>query len=570
MRIGFDDKPQKDKRTLFCLLMLLLFCITNLFAQQTHNLQVIWTIPGNPVLMAYGYNLTSGDIDNDGHPDIIVSADTYLISGGNTPCRGRVYVYYGNHIGETIPDIVFKSPFAKGSTPTCVHSADLNGDGFDDIIMGEDQVEMGYGTVTIFWGGNPLDTIPDIILRGHRPLDGFFGLGISSGDVNGDSYDDLVVGAYGTYVSPAGIGAGRVYIYFGGPNFDTIPDVIINGGHHGQAECFGVTVGSGADVNGDGFDDLIVGAKNFSTGSFWGEGRIYIYYGGNPMDTSYDVAMLGEVPNQELGWTPKVNLLKTEFQYDMACFGSAFWPNGWTSTMNPGKVYVLFGGNPMDSIPDIWMIGRTESAGLGMGVSNAGYINQTNSEGIISGAPVEYTQIGTAYLWQGGSYLDTIPDGWLRGIQVDDDIGFYVASAGDVDGDGKDEVMVSNYPSSYTPKRVWVCKYIGTGIEENRQMLTVVRLPLEIYPNPARTQTAIRYSLTAKSKVSLKVYDVTGKLIKTFISNRELQPVGTYNVNWDLKDNNHKRVSDGIYFVEVGVHNKEETIKEAKKIMIAR
>ena len=250
-------------------MMLFLFS-THLIAQQTNNLQVIWTIPGNPILRSFGHDLAHGDIDNDGHQDILVSADTFTGAGPGISYRGRVYLFYGNNIGDTTPDVAFKSPFEEGSPRTKVHSADLNGDGFDDIIMGQGEADSGFGKVTIFFGGNPVYTVPDIVLSGSHgwPIfDGLFGDAISSGDVNGDGYTDLIIGSCLTadiLVSPF---MGRVYIYYGGPNFDTIPDVILNGGHQFGSqlydEQFGSSVSGNGDVNNDGFSDVIVGAHTF-------------------------------------------------------------------------------------------------------------------------------------------------------------------------------------------------------------------------------------------------------------------------------------------------------------------
>jgi FG-GAP repeat/Secretion system C-terminal sorting domain/FG-GAP-like repeat len=548
-----DNKISKSKVSKAFILILLSLLSLTCFAQETHNLEIIWTIPGNPVLYGFGVTMAGGDIDNDGHQDIIVSADTFDENGGTTPYYGRAYLYYGNQIGDTTPDVVFKSPFAKGTTPTCVHSADLNGDNYDDIIMGEDQADEGYGGVTIFWGGNPVNTVPDVILHGRSVRGAFFGCGVSSGDINGDSFADLIVGASGTSNFK-----GRVYIYYGGPNFDTIPDVILNGGHNNDQESFGSTVGSSGNVNNDGFDDIIIGARTFGPSI---KGRIYIYFGSYQIDTIYDVAMSGEVPNQSLGWTPMVNLLKTELEYDMAVFGSEFWPYGFPR-VGPGKLYVLFGGNPMDSIPDVWMIGRTDSTGLGVAVSNAGFVNQTNSEGINAGAPQEYNSFGSTYLWLGGALLDTTPDAWLRGVQYDDGIGWYVASAGDVNNDERDEIMVSNYASNYTPKRVWVCKYTGPGIEENGT-LNALRLTPEIIPNPAKSMIRIRCPVSGKR---IRVYDITGKIVKVFDITK-IPESGQYEIRWNLYDNNKKKVATGIYFIEIKT---EDDKSEIKKITVVK
>jgi len=535
-----------------------------LFAQETHNLEIIWTIPQNRDLRSFGYNLASGDVDNDGRPDIIVSADTFDESGGTTPYRGRIYLYYGNGIGDTIPDVVFKSPFVKGSTPTRVYSADINGDNFDDIIIGEEEANEGFGGITIFWGGNPIDTIPDIILMG-RPMDGFFGCAIASGDVNGDSYKDLIVGAYATAPMPGGYLMGRVYIYFGGSDFDTIPDIILNGGHENDYEGFGSDIGPCANLNNGGYEDAVIGAWDFGAH----QGRLYIYLGGNPMDTIADVAMIGEGPNQQLGWGA-VSSLKNADNFDYAMVGTSLWPSGFPS-VGRGKIYILFGGNPMDSIPDVCMIGRQDSSGLGNSLSSAGHILQNSSEAIVAGAsrePFDYT--GASYIWQGEPDLDSTPDAWIRGIMPDQGIGWDVASAGDIDGDGKDEIMVSNYASILLPKRVWVCKYTGPGVEENRLPSTANRIPLKIEPNPAKSQTAIRFSLSAKSKVTLKVYDIKGNLVKLLNTGRNMLESGQYATRWDLRDNNQKKVSTGIYFLKVTLDNGKEIMKEINKIVVAR
>lgn len=526
------------------------------FAQETHNLEIIWMIPCNRELVAFGFNLAHGDINNDGYADIVISADTAVPSLGYC---GRAYLYYGgNGIGDTIPDVVFKSPFVKGAPPTRVHCANINGDNFDDIIIGEDQANEGFGGVTIFFGGNSIDTVPDIILQGSvTRRDGFFGCAVGSGDVNGDSYKDLFVGALGAQPRPGARLWGRVFIYYGGPNFDTIPDVILNGGHENDSESFGSSVSGRGDVNNDGFDDIIIGAQTFGPGV---QGRIYIYFGGNPMDTIYDVAMMGDGSWNWLGGHG-VDFIRNYSTFDYAITSAPNWNN------NHGKIYVLFGGEPMDSIPDVWMVGKDSSSWLGVWTTAAGDLNSDLSDDIISGAPTDYDRRGSAYIWLGGTALDIIPDAWIRGTENDSGIGWHVASAGDVDEDGKDEIMVSNYASAYTQRKVWICKYTGPGIEENRLPQTAYRLPLEIKPNPTKSQTAIRFSLAAKSKISLKVYNIAGNLVKTLNAGRNLRRSGKYEVKWDLRDNNQKRVANGIYFIEIKTENK---VSEIKKITVVK
>ena len=83
-------------------------------------------------------------------------------------------------------------------------------------------------------------------------------------------------------------------------------------------------------------------------------------------------------------------------------------------------------------------------------------------------------------------------------------------------------------------------------------------------PNPFKTQTAIRYSLPAESRVSLQVYDVSGTLIKTLVN--QTQNPGFYSIRWDGTDNQNQKVASGIYFYEISAEN----FKAQKKLTVLR
>ncbi|MEW6685865.1 MAG: integrin alpha [Candidatus Edwardsbacteria bacterium] len=74
----------------------------------------------------------------------------------------------------------------------------------------------------------------------------------------------------------------------------------MSGGHGDSGEAFGISVGSGGDVNKDGFQDIVIGAWGYGDGTIapFMAGRVYVYYGGSPMDTIYDMAKCGEVASQ--------------------------------------------------------------------------------------------------------------------------------------------------------------------------------------------------------------------------------------------------------------------------------
>jgi hypothetical protein len=540
---------KKYMRIMLFNLLLSQIIVINLFAQQTNNLEIIWQKTGSEYSHNFGLSLSSGDFNNDGFSDVIVY--------GDSDYTHKAYIFFGSQQFDSLPDVVISSDTTWGFI-LVKGIGDINNDGYDDIAFGNQNGPDGYGRVYIFLGSNPFNTICDFQIRGPHYAS-LFGQAISSGDVNGDGYSDLIVGAYGASVPPVGYLAGKVYIYFGGPSFDTMPDVILKGGHHKNEECFGADLSNCVDVNTDGFDDLIIGAYGFGMC----HGRLYIYYGGNPMDSIADVTMMGEGPYQFLGWDAIGGLKKVD-DYDCAITGAICWPNGWS--VGNGKIYILFGGNPMDSIPDLSIIGRTPTSGLSQSLSRTGYLSTIQNDALISGVPREDNLKGYAYIWRQDPYFDTIPDAWIQGTQYDQGIGWNVTSAGDFDGDARDEIMISNYASGTVPNRVWVCKYTGVGIEENYLPISSVRLPLEVYPNPVRSVLRVRCPFSVQD---MKVYNIIGDVVKILKVNSR-QNIENREIIWDLMDENSRRVANGIYFVEVIAENNGGMLKGIRKIEVVK
>ena len=116
-----------------------------------------------------------------------------------------------------------------------------------------------------------LPALPDWTVEGDESYAGFGSTLASAGDVNGDGFADLIVGA--RYY---GANCGRVYVYYGSANGpSTTPDWIADGD---QDEAhFGWAVGTAGDVNNDGYDDIVVGA--LGNPSFSAPGRVVVYYG---------------------------------------------------------------------------------------------------------------------------------------------------------------------------------------------------------------------------------------------------------------------------------------------------
>ena len=119
-----------------------------------------------------------------------------------------------------------------------------------------------------------MNNIADVILTGAAAGD-HFGFSVSTaGDVNGDGYSDVIVGAH--HNDAGGTYAGRAYIYFGGASMDNTADVILTGAAAG--DYFGCSVSTAGDVNGDGYSDVIVGAHYNDAGGSRCRQSIYIFW----------------------------------------------------------------------------------------------------------------------------------------------------------------------------------------------------------------------------------------------------------------------------------------------------
>lgn len=166
-------------------------------------------------------------------------------------------------------------------------SNDFNGDGYADILIGNDK--QGAGSISVYLGHQgslftgPADGVISTGVDGH-----YFGSShAAAGDFNGDGFADLVVGAP-DYLEDRG----RAYIYFGGalPDFLSGPDLQLV--VPGEARNFGASVAGAGDVNSDGFSDVLVGAPSSDSLT----GSAYIYFGGvSGALAHHDGAFYGEL-----------------------------------------------------------------------------------------------------------------------------------------------------------------------------------------------------------------------------------------------------------------------------------
>ena len=410
------------------------------------------TMTGETVNNNFGVSVSSaGDMNGDGYSEMIIGAPGY--SSGT----GRVYLYDYFMKNEITPDLSMTTSEGEYRyLGRSVSSAgDVNGDGYSDVIVGSPGYSSNEGIAYIFYGGVSMNNDADVFILGESS-DNYFGNSVSSaGDVNGDGYSDVIVGAL-EYSS----GRGRAYIYFGGATMNNTADVIITG--EAIANLFGNSVSSAGDVNGDGYSDVIIGAYRYSVLL---NGRAYIYFGGSVMDNVADLKMTGNSGGDGFGYSVSTAGDVNGDGYSDVIVGAY----GYSS--ETGRAYLFYGGVTMDTLSDLTMTGEAAGNNFGYSVSSAGDVNGDGYSDVMAGAISYSSSTGRAYIFFGGLTMDAGADVTMTGQNTNDFFGNTVSSAGDVNGDGYSDVIAGAYGNSSATGRAYV--YLGGGSMNNSPDITM-------------------------------------------------------------------------------------------------
>ncbi len=440
---------------------------------------------------------TAGDVNGDGYDDILVGAPRYADGQAS---EGRAYLFLGTPDGiSTTHAWTFESNAASANFGMRVcGTGDVDADGFDDVLVAAPDLsdgETGEGRVYLFRGSpGGLSLVPDWTYE-SEVIGGRCGWGLGmAGDVNGDGYSDVAFDkgsnnpAHGAVLvfhgGPAGPGAApdRVYpnnhggfadgLYTAGDvNGDGCADLlasemsaegntgaitVLGGSMTGNtllvlayrpglqaAEQFGADVRPAGDVNGDGFGDVIAGAPRHDNGQT-DEGIVRLWLG-RPSLPAQQVsrALPGVQVSSLFGYTLAQGDWNGDGHSDLAV-GIPYWD---TFNEDEGVVYVYYGSpDGYGATADLALAGSEAQSQFGYGLASAGDVDNDGYEDLLIGEPFGnpvFDNAGQAFLYRGSANgLESSPSWTGAGEALGAWYGMSVAGAGDVNGDGYGDVLV--------------------------------------------------------------------------------------------------------------------------------
>jgi hypothetical protein len=422
----------------------------------------------------------AGDVNNDGYADIVIGAASADTDGDNA---GAAFVLLGypavtSRVLAELGTSGFRidAAVAGDAVGSAVADAgDVNKDGYDDVIIGAPGADPGAsnaGSAYIVFGGQapgPIDLgTPGpgwVRIDGANP-DDHIGTDVAgAGDLNSDGYDDVIVGS--AYLSPNGTFSGGAFIVYGSAHPGSVdlgsPGAWGFAVEGAAAVDFAGAVAGAGDVNNDGYDDVIVGARGVDANGHEA-GASYVVYGpGHTVDLGALAAadgfrIDGAAPSDNTGFAVDgAGDLNADGFDDVIVSSHNASPQGVSKAGSVHLVYGAAGRTVVDlSAPGpaaVRLDGAAAGDMAGWSVAGIGDMNRDQRPDVMIGArwadPNGRQRAGSAYVVFGGlstPQLDLASLG-AAGVRIDgaaagDESGAAVAGAGDVNGDGSGDVLI--------------------------------------------------------------------------------------------------------------------------------
>jgi len=412
-----------------------------------------WQAEGNQIGAHFGYSLAAaGDVNGDGYGDVVVGA--YGFSHGEDG-EGATFVYCGSPAGlaSTADWSVEGNRVGAWFGSAVAGAGDVNGDGYDDVIIGASRYYNGQGNegAAFVYFGSAAGLADTAAWSAESNQSGArLGWAVASaGDVNGDGYSDVIVGAVSYQNGEGGEGASFVWLGsasgLGAPGTPSNADWAAEGNQWNA--YFGVAVAAAGDVNGDGYDDIIVGATGYQNGTI-SVGRVFAYYGS------------ATGLSATAGWTAAADRGASALGLSVAAAGDV---NGDSyadvivgeadysgDQRREGRALVYLGSGSGLAATAVWTTeGDQDQSYLGTSVACAGDVNGDGFSDVIAGAPASEGTVDAkarALVFYGSPAGPASISTWtLEGASANAAFGSSVAGAGDVNGDGYSDVAVGAF-----------------------------------------------------------------------------------------------------------------------------
>lgn len=452
-----------------------------------------WSREGNKINAAAGYSISCGDINNDGFDELGIAIPKY---DDSTSYEGLVELYYGQPTGISETNVYRHYYYSTVASDYSFLNltADLNGDNYNDMLYGDILTDNARpGTYAIFPGGpngilneSAFRTSAGLIGNGDYNNDGksdllkpgteiatlvngstffmppdiqdyisgsqsnaLFGNAVSSaGDVNNDGFDDIIIGSPefdSTYTNE-----GKVELYLGDGSGEFGAPVWVKYGQQANAK-FGYSVSAAGDVNGDGFDDILIGTPLFDN-LYIDEGRIQIYYGGSSGINNFlfPATRYSYQAGAQLGFSVSDAGDVNNDGYNDFIAGAPYYDKG---SLDEGVAYIYIGSPVSPSFSPIW-VGESNqaSAYYGMSVSGGGNINGDIYDDIAVGAPYfnkAGTNNGQVYIYHGKSTGVSSFANFTKSVVSEYYQGQSIAIDGDLNNDGYDDLIYASDDKYY-------------------------------------------------------------------------------------------------------------------------
>lgn len=416
------------------------------------------------------------------------------------------------------------------------NAGDVNGDGHEDVIAGAWRAPNGkmenVGRAYLFLGSSTgIDDSAVWSVNGDSIEDAYFGISVdSAGDVNNDGYGDVIVGAYGQGDDLVN-NHGKAFLYLGNEDGLEASPKWTSTGDTEENAYFGSCVAGVGDVNGDGYDDVMVGASKQKVGSVE-TGKFFLYLG-NPdgLSTDHQWNKTGtglDSENYFGGIAAGVGDVDKDGKDDVAIGCKRVDLVPWSVGDVPGHVYVYKGNETGLKAEPYWDASGVDKDMFGYSIIGTD-IDDNGYEDLIIGACGDSDEVlnqGAVYIYKSKeSGISSSPDIKLSGTVDDYNYFGNTLAVGHINSDEYEDLVVG----AYQHQEMWVYPGSEDGFDaDERQFIegkmgTKFAYQVAIIEKANGTTTQVCSSdITAKTKDSSDGIEA-GKIF-VFDLNKEAKP----------------------------------------------